>query len=261
MSATASPSIARNKQGILAACAERALVTDSLPFYYHIHLNEPCNQKCVMCRPVGQLTGQVIPFEDFVAFFEQVKPFAEHMTLIGGEPLMYRWINEVLELLAEHPIAVTINTNAFMLRDRVIPRLLAVHELNLKCSIDAATRGTYLKIRGVDHFDRVTANMRRFAELARDRPDIRVIPHYVVMRENLGEVVPFVDFAKTLRPHRVEFDPVRHVSDWHVEAHTGWTFDGKDQSCESFRDEYNQVMRQAAAKCESEGLTHEVHYL
>ena len=69
--------------------------------------------------------------------------------------------------------------------------------------------------------------MQRFSALAAGRPNIHLITHYVVMRENLHEVVPFLSFAKTLNPARVEFDPVRHVADWHVENGTGWTFDGE----------------------------------
>lgn len=261
MSATTSPSVARNKEGIRGDCAERALVVDHLPFYYHVHLNEPCNQKCIMCRPTGQLTGHAIPFESFVAFFDQIKPIAEHITLIGGEPFMYPRMPDVLELLSRHPIAVTVNTTAFMLNDRVVPGLLRLHELNLKCSIDGATRSTYLKIRGVDHFDRVVSNVTRFAEVTRDMPHIRVIPHFVVMRENLNEVIPFIDLATALRPHRVEFVPVRHVGDWAADNGTGWVFEGREQSCESFRDEYNDVMAAAAAKCERKGVACEVHYL
>ncbi|HEV7499894.1 MAG TPA: hypothetical protein VGQ33_07820, partial [Vicinamibacteria bacterium] len=83
----------------------------------------------------------------------------------------------------------------------------------------------------------------------------------VVMRANLHEVVPFIDFAKTLEPHRIEFDPVQQVQEWKVENGTGWLFDGREQSCEAFRDEYNDVMGQAAETCDREGLTHEVHYL
>ena len=254
-------SIARNKAGILDDCGARKLEVDHLPFYYHVVLNMPCNQRCIMCVPNFQHRKDVLPFEDFVALFEQFKPYAEHITLIGGETFMYPWINEVLDLLATQRIAVTIHTNSFMLNERVIPRLLALHELHLKCSIDAVTPSTYLKIHGRDHFERVTSNMTHFAGLKADRPNIRMIPHYVVMRANLHEVVPFIDFAKTLDPHRIEFDPVRQVEDWKVDNGTGWTFDGAEQSCESFRDEYNGVMAQAAGKCEREGLTHEVHYL
>lgn len=253
--------VALNKEGILADMDDRALTVDHLPFYYGVHLAMPCNQRCIMCVPAFNHPRDILPFEDFVAFFDQVKPFAEHITLIGGETFMYPWMPEVLELLSGHPIAVTINTNAFMLDDRVIPGLLGLHELHLKCSIDAATRETYRRVRGRDHFDRVTANMQRFSALAAGRPNIHLITHYVVMRENLHEVVPFLSFAKTLNPARVEFDPVRHVGDWHVENGTGWTFDGEEQMCEAFPEEFNAVMRQAAARCEAEGLTYEVHSL
>jgi molybdenum cofactor biosynthesis enzyme MoaA len=256
-----SASLALNKEGIVEDCASRRLTVDHVPFYYHVVLNMPCNQRCIMCVPDFRHRRDVMPFEDFVALFEQFQPYAEHITLIGGETFMYPWINEALELLAEHPIAVTIHTNSFMLNERVIPKLLALHELHLKCSIDAATPDTYRRIHGRDHFDRVTSNMAQFAEIKKDRPRVFMIPHYVVMRANLHEVVPFIDFAKTLDPHRIEFDPVRQVQEWKVENGTGWLFDGREQSCEAFRDEYNDVMGQAAETCDREGLTHEVHYL
>jgi MoaA/NifB/PqqE/SkfB family radical SAM enzyme len=256
-----SASMALNRQGIVDERDARALRVDHLPFYYSVHLNMPCNQRCIMCVPNFQHARDVLPLEQFVAFFDQVKPYAEHITLIGGETFMYPWIEEVLALLSEYEIAVTIHTNGFMLNERVTPGLLDLHELYLKLSIDAAMRETYRRIHGRDHFDRVTSNMLGFAELARDKPGTNVIPHYVVMRENLHEVVPFIDFAKQLHPQRVEFDPVRHVEEWRVENGTGWRFDGKEQSCQFFADEYNEVMGQAAARCESEGLGHEVHFL
>ena len=200
----------------------------------------------------------MLSFDGFVSLFEQIEPYAEHVTLIGGETFMYPQIPEALELLGRRPIEVTINTNATMLNDRVLPGLLGLHALNLKCSIHAATPETYLRVHGRDHFERVTANMRRFAELSRDLPDIRLITVYVVMRENLHEVLPFIELAKTLEPHRVEFHPVRHVADWEVENGTGWHFDGREQVCESFPDEYNEVMRQAAERCEREGFDYDV---
>lgn len=258
---TTTSTIEGNKRALLEECARRTLVVDQLPFYYSVHLNMPCNQRCIMCVPGFNHPRDVMPFESFVELFEQIRDFAEHITLIGGETFMYPWIGEVLELLGSAPIAVTIHTNAFMLTDRVIPGLLGLHELHLKCSIDAATPETYRRIRGRDHFERVTSNMRRFAELSREHPGVRLITVYVVMRENLDEVLSFIEFAKSLDPHRVEFHPVRHVSDWRVENGTGWEFDGSVQSCESFREEYNEMMRSAAAKCQQEGLRHEVLFV
>ena len=247
-----------NKQRLLAECARRALAVGHPPFYYHVHLNQPCNQRCIMCVPNGDHGRDALPFERFMAFFRQIQPYAEHLTLIGGEPLMYPRILDVLDVLAEHEIAVTINTNATLLNDRVVPRLLKLHELHLRCSIDAMTRETYRKIRGTDVFEKVSEQIAEFCRLAEPLPNIHVSLAYVVMRENLGEVLPFVDFAARLRPTRVHFNPVRHVMGWHVVNGTGWTFDGLEQSCEFFSDEYNAVVREAAAKCERLGLEHDI---
>ncbi len=247
-------SFARNKQGILRDCERKSVIVTHLPFYYHIHLSMPCNQRCIMCKPDGKHPKDTLPFGEFVGFFEKVKPYAEHMTLIGGEPLIYPWINDVIDLLSQHEIAVTINTNATMLKDELVEKLLRLYELNLKCSIDAATPATYFKIRGTDVFHRVRDNLIAFSSLSKDRPKIRQILVYVVMRENLDEVLSFIEFAKALAPHRIEFHPVRHVSDWQVTNKTGWSFDGREQSCEFFQDEYNSVMRKATAACAKEGI-------
>jgi MoaA/NifB/PqqE/SkfB family radical SAM enzyme len=247
-----------DKHGILEEQAARRPVVEHLPFYYSIHLNKPCNQRCIMCVPSFNHKRDVLPFEGFVSLFERIKPYAEHVTLIGGETFMYPWIAEALELLGEHEIEVTINTNSTMLNDRVLPGLLGLHALNLKCSIHASTPEMYRRIHGRDHFERVTGNMRRFAELTKDMDNMRLITVYVVMRENLGELVPFIDFARTLDPHRVEFHPATHVGTWEVENGTGWDFVGRDQVCESFPDEYNEVLREVAERCEAEGLEYEV---
>ena len=251
-------SVLANKQGILDECQNRSVNVAHVPFYYFVHLNMPCNQRCIMCVPTGNHERDLLAFDKFLAFFDQIKPYAEHITLIGGEPLMYPWINEVLDFLAQERITVTINTNATMLTGPVAQRLLSLHELYLKCSIDAVTRGTYYKIRGTDWFDRVTTNLRSFSDLVVDKPHLRMELIYVVMRENLHEVLPFLDFARPLHPASVQFRPVRHVMDWHTTNDTGWVFDGKTQSCESFRDEYNDVMSQAAEKCVREGINYEV---
>ena len=238
--------------------AQKSPVVAGLPYYYQVHLNELCNQKCIMCKPDGRHPRGEMTLENFTAFFERIRASAEHLTLIGGETLMYRWFDEVIDLLARTQIAVTVITNATALTESVSQRLLSLHELNLRCSINAATRQTYLKIHGTDHFERIAAQVRRFSELARAKPRIRLIMNYVVMRENLDEVLSYVDFAKPYRPHRIEFHPVRHVSSWNVDNGTGWDFRGSEQSCEAFKDKYNEVVTRARLKCEAEKLSYEV---
>ena len=250
-----------NKDGIIGDLAARSITVNHLPFYYHIHLHMPCNQRCIMCKPDGKHPKDTLPFQEFVNFFEAIKPVAEHLTLIGGEPLIYPWIGEVVDLIAEHQIAVTINTNATMLDETLVEKLLRLHELHLKCSIDAATPETYFKIRGTDMFERVTTNLLHFAAEKKGKLHMKQILVYVVMRENLGEVLPFIEFARSFEPDRIEFHPVRHVSDWEVSNRTGWLFDGREQSCEFFQEEYNDIMQRAAAACAREGIAHETIFI
>lgn len=250
-----------NKIGIKNECYQKSLRINYFPYWYHIHLNMFCNQKCIMCKPSGKQTKDILPFEKFVELFEQIKPYAEHITLTGGEPFLYPEIYNVIEMLSEHEIAVTINTNCTILDEKLSEKLVSLHELHLKCSIDAVTRRTYHKIRGTDMFEQVKTNIERFAALVKYKQHIKQILVYVVMRENMGEVLPFIDYAKMLSPTRIEFHPVRHVTDWIVSNKTGWIFDGKVQSCEFFIDEYNDLMRQAAEKCEKEELCYETLFI
>jgi MoaA/NifB/PqqE/SkfB family radical SAM enzyme len=253
-----STGVLTNKEAILEECARASLHVEHLPYYYEVHLGMPCNEKCIMCVPDGKHKRDQISLEEFTAFFDQIKPVAEHLTLIGGETFMYPWFNQVLDMLAHHPITVTIITNGTMLTEKIAPRLVALHALELKFSIDAASRDTYYRIRGRDVFDKVLENVKRFSDLTREKSNIRRILVYVVMRENLDEVLPFVDLARSLEVHSVYFQPVKHVSTWKVSNGTGWLFDGSVQSCESFRDEYNDVMRQAQEKCTRLGLGHDI---
>jgi MoaA/NifB/PqqE/SkfB family radical SAM enzyme len=250
-----------HKDAALRDLAARKTEGVSPPFYYHFHVHKPCNQKCIMCKPDGRHARDVVPFEMFESFVEKVRPYAEHITLIGGETLLYPWISEALALLAEAEVDVTICTNATQLNEKMISAMLPLKALSLRCSIDAATSETYFRIRGTNLFDRVTGNMRLFNQMTVDRPRLRQILNYVVMHENLHEVVPFVDLAVSLSSDEVQFNPVRHVSTWEVENGTGWVFRGAEQSCESFRDEYNSVMKEAATECEQRGVAYSVTLL
>ncbi|GJL83895.1 MAG: hypothetical protein DHS20C01_35290 [marine bacterium B5-7] len=234
--------------------AERRVLLEGQPYYYQIHLYMPCNLRCIMCVPSGKHPKDFVSLEDFERFFDGIKHHAERITLIGGETLLYPWINEVLDLLAQYPIGVTIITNATMLGDALCKRLTRLHDLELKCSIDGATADTFHKIRGADVFDKVTENVQRFAHYATGKPNIKQIMCYVVMRRNFHEVFDFVDYCRPLNPYRIEFHPVRHVGAWVVDNKTGWTFDGKEQSCESFQQEFNDVMSELDSECEAIGL-------
>ena len=57
--------------------AERSPVVTGLPYYYQVHLNKLCNQKCIMCMPDGRHPRDEMPLE----------PLVNHVCLsLGLEP-------------------------------------------------------------------------------------------------------------------------------------------------------------------------------
>jgi MoaA/NifB/PqqE/SkfB family radical SAM enzyme len=74
----------------------------------------------------------MLPFHQIAALLEQFQPFAEHVTLTGGEPLLYPWIGEVIELLSGSEVSVTFTTNATMLGEELVKKLLGLTQLKMK---------------------------------------------------------------------------------------------------------------------------------
>ena len=260
-SLSAPDTLLENKIALETERDNRNRVVASLPYKYGIHLNMLCNQSCIMCMPHGRHPKDTMPLEEFTRLFNQIKPYAEHLTLIGGEPLIYPWLEDVLDMIAPHKIAVTMNTNVTKLKPSILEKLMTLHQLNFKCSVHAPTEDLYWKIHGSKLFKTVQKNITAFAEAARDLPHIRQIFVYVIMKENLSGVLPSIDFVKPLSPYRIEFHTVKNVHDWQVENNTGWHFDGQKQSCEYIREDYNSIVKQAEERCEAEGISYEVSYV
>src|SRR5919108_620325 len=106
----------------------------------------------------------------------------------------------VVATLKTRATTVLFNSDAISLTAK---RALGLIESGLdeyRVSVDAATRQTYRRLRGVDQFDRVVANVRRLVELARERSGSapRVSLWFTAARVNLHELPAFVGLAAEL---------------------------------------------------------------
>jgi radical SAM protein with 4Fe4S-binding SPASM domain len=103
----------------------------------------------------------------------------------------------MIAYLKEKGATVLFNSDAITL---TLPRARQLIETSLdefRVSMDAATRETYLKIRGVDRFDRVVGNVQTLVELQRtmNRANPRVSLWFTAMLANLEELPGFVRLA------------------------------------------------------------------
>lgn len=135
-----------------------------------VEVTNHCNQRCVLCprqgftRPLGFMDREV---------FERIaRECARHPTRLWlhflGEPLLHRGLVRMIEFAKEAGVSeVGLSTNALSLHGRLADALLGTGLDRLECSMDADDPEAYLAMRGRDHFEQVSRNVRAFLERKR----------------------------------------------------------------------------------------------
>jgi MoaA/NifB/PqqE/SkfB family radical SAM enzyme len=182
--------------------ARRPLVVASLPRSLYLETTNRCDSKCQTCvRTFRSLEPPAdLSLAQVKAIAEQF-PVLERVVLHGiGEPLLNREVFEIVAYLKARAATVLFNSDAISLTR---PRALKLIDSGLdeyRVSMDAATPETYRRIRGVDQFERVVANVRRLVELEKERS--RAVPRvslwFTASRVNLAELPAFVRLAASL---------------------------------------------------------------
>ncbi len=184
------------------ATACRPPVVATLPRSLYLETTNRCDSKCQTCirtfrslEPPADLT-----LEQVKAITEQFSVL-ERVVLHGiGEPLLNREIFEIVAYLKTRAATVLFNSDAISLTATRALRLIQSGLDEYRVSLDAATRQTYRRLRGVDQFDRVVANVRRLVQLerGRSRSAPRVSLWFTASRANLDELLAFVRLAADL---------------------------------------------------------------
>ena len=182
--------------------ARRPAVVDTLPRVLYLETTNRCDSKCQTCirtfrslEPPADLT-----LERVRAIVAQL-PALERAVLHGiGEPLLNPEIFDIVAELKGRGIGVLFNSDAIGLTEARALRLLASGLDEYRVSLDAATRDTYRRLRGVDRFDRVVANVRRLLALrrARGRATPRLSLWFTATRMNFEELPLLVRLAADL---------------------------------------------------------------
>ena len=184
------------------APAGRPAVVGTLPRSLYLETTNRCDSKCQTCirtfqtlEPPADLT-----LERVRAIVEQCAEL-DRVVLHGiGEPLLNREIFDIVAYLKTRVASVLFNSDAIGLTPARARRLVESGLDEFRVSMDAATAGTYRLIRGVNRFDRVTANVKRLVALEREmgtrRP--RVSLWFTASRANVEELPAFVELAGQL---------------------------------------------------------------
>jgi hypothetical protein len=201
----------RNRRELL----EGAVRLESTPWKLGIDMVGACNVKppCVYCNwdEAKRREGADVdtPFDPgtlraYGPFFDGA---SELVNCSIGEPFMMREIDSLLDAFGEAGKLLEVTTNGQILTDTNIRKLLG-RDAHLYISLDAATAGTYAKLRN-DTFPRLLDNIRRLVEAkgGRGQPPFLYLV-FMPMRANVHEVDAFVRLCAELGADRLVLRPL-----------------------------------------------------
>jgi MoaA/NifB/PqqE/SkfB family radical SAM enzyme len=171
-----------------------------LPASLYLETTSRCNSLCETCiLTFGGLEPQKdLGWEEFRRVVDRF-PTLERVLLHGiGEPLLNRELPRMISHLKRRGATVLFNSNAITLGPRLQAALVDSGLDELRVSLDAATRETYARVRGVDALDRVVRNLRELA-LRKRQAGIahpRVSLWFTALRTNIEEIGGLVPLAR-----------------------------------------------------------------
>ncbi len=182
-----------------AADPTRAPIATRPPVCLYLETTNRCNLLCTTCpRTYAELEPPAdLSFDLFLRIIDQVPDLARAVLHGVGEPMLVKELPRMVRTLKDRGVYVLFNTNGTVLSEKNGRALIDSGLDELRVSLDASNRESYIRVRGRDYFQRILGNVRRFRELqereAQTKP--RVSVWLTGLRETLPELPDFVTVA------------------------------------------------------------------
>jgi len=177
----------------------------------YFYLTEGCNLRCRHCWLAPKYLGPSKPvpaldvdlFRDIIA---QAKPLGlGTVKLTGGEPLLHPRIDEILDVIIEEDLRLTVETNGVLCTPALAAKMKSAKRPFVSVSVDGADAETHEWVRGVKgSFDEAVEGIRNLAA-AGFRPQVIMS----VMRRNQDQLEDVVRRAEEWGAGSVKFNLVQ----------------------------------------------------
>ncbi|MEW5766367.1 MAG: radical SAM protein [bacterium] len=170
-----------------------------------IELTNDCNLNCIICPRTSKMTRETgyMDFDLFKKIIDETSASSVHFSGLG-EPLLHPNVLEMFAYAKDKGLEVGLWTNGLNLDEKFSRDIIEKGLLDyIILGLDAATKETYAKIKGVDLFDKAVYNITKFLELKRellkDAPRVYgtrkplVGIQIVKMKENEAEIEQFME--------------------------------------------------------------------
>ncbi|MBV8103704.1 MAG: radical SAM protein [Hyphomicrobiales bacterium] len=182
-----------------AADPKRPPIAERPPVCLYFEVTNRCNLLCTTCprtyealEPPADMTWDL-----FTRIVGQVPDLARAVLHGVGEPMLVKSLPAMVRHLKERGVYVLFNTNGTALSERNGRALIDARLDELRVSLDAATREKFRIVRGVDVFNRILKNIRRFRALqVREGAASPFVSLWLTgVKETIAELPAFVRLA------------------------------------------------------------------
>jgi cyclic pyranopterin phosphate synthase len=186
-----------------------------------VSLTDRCNFRCFYCLPHGEPPiapkDQMLSYEEIEAVCDIfVSLGIEKIRLTGGEPMMRRDIETIIEKLSRLKprglLDLALTTNGYFLPDRA-QSLKDAGLDRITISLDSLKRDVFKQMTGVDVLDRVLAGIEAAKKAGLEPIKINAV---IVRGHNEDEVADFAAFAREhdVKMRFIEFMPLDSGHEW-----------------------------------------------
>ena len=170
-----------------------------LPRALYLETTSRCNSLCETCILTfgGREPGKDLGWGEFRRVVDQF-PVLDRVLLHGiGEPLLNRDLIPMIAHLKARGAAVLFNSNVITLGPKLRGALIESRLDELRVSLDATTPETYARVRGVDAYDKVVANLDGLARAKREAgvSHPRLSLWFTGLKDNIEEIGGLVPLA------------------------------------------------------------------
>lgn len=173
-----------------------------------IMLTDKCNLKCKMCGACDYSPGDhnALSTSEWKAVLDSAaKIHVQILSITGGEAMLRKDLFELIAYARARGMAVHLNTNGLLLREKNVEKLRASGVETVSISLESTHADTHEAIRGRGTFAHTLDGLRL---LRRRLPDVRIGLNCVINKHNYKTLASMVAFAAQEGVDQVKFAPI-----------------------------------------------------
>ncbi len=131
-----------------------------------------------------------------------------HVELVGGDLCMLNETEDIISLALDNGVGRISFHSSVVDYSKGLERALREAPTDFDCSIDCGSRESYRKIKQIDAFDRVVANLKRYANCHESAPD-KIISKYIIIdgvNDNIEELEQWLQITKDIGIKKCKID-------------------------------------------------------